>query len=257
MSSSPLAGKEPGRKRNANGATAATRPPHPAVHASRIRTAGKVAKARNVLFRLERVYGVPERGAPEDPLDVFIQAILSQNTNDRNRDLAYARLKKAFPTREAVRKAPEAQIYQAIYPCGLGHQKAARIKGFLNWLKENCGKLDLSWLSQMDTGEAERLFQTVKGIGPKTVKVVLLFACGRDVFPVDTHIHRVTRRLGLIPKRTGQEKAHVALGSLIREGKRYPAHLNLIRFGREVCHARRPDCGRCPLRDLCVEGPFE
>lgn len=218
---------------------------------------GKVAKAREILLRLERAYGSPEHGPPEDPLDVFIETILSQNTNDRNRDIAYTRLRKAFPTWEGVRNAPEAQIYDAIFPCGLGRQKAAHIKGFLNWLQENYGELDLSWLPQFPVDRAERLFQKVKGIGPKTVKVVLLFACRRDVFPVDTHIHRISRRLGLISRTTNREKSHELLSALIPEGRRFPAHLNLIRFGREVCHARSPECGRCWVRDLCVEGPFD
>jgi len=118
-------------------------------------------------------------------------------------------------------------------------------------VQEQYGELNLDVVCDMETEEVFDMLCALPGIGPKTVSVMLLFACGRDVFPVDTHIHRVTRRLGLIPPNCSADKAHILMAELVPPGTSYSFHLNLIRFGREICHARAPECDRCPLPEYC------
>jgi endonuclease-3 len=206
---------------------------------------------KKVSDALEKEYGVPDTGPLDDPLEVLIRTILSQNTTDRNRDQAYAELRRRFPRWEDCLEADQDKIAEAIKVGGLGQQKAGRIKEILQWVQDRWGKMTLAPLCAMEQTEALGILLQLKGVGPKTANCVLAFGCGRDVFPVDTHILRVTKRLGLIPAQTTAEKAHELLAQLVPPGKAIPLHLNLIRYGREQCKARQPQCGRCLVPELC------
>jgi len=189
---------------------------------------------------------------PRDPIATLVSTILSQNTNDVNRDRAFERLRERFPTWEAVRDAPLEELVEVIRPAGLAPTKAPRIQGALHRVAAERGEISLDFLAEMDLGEAREWLLNIPGVGPKTAAIVLLFALGRPAFPVDTHVHRVTRRLGLIPEKTTREKAHVLLEALVPPEIYYSFHLNLIAHGRSVCHARGPECVRCILQDHCA-----
>ncbi|MCJ7548567.1 MAG: endonuclease III [Anaerolineae bacterium] len=211
-------------------------------------------KTLEVHERLGKAYGMPE-WRPEldpDPVGALVNTILSQNTNDRNRDVAYNRLLKQFPTWEAVRDAPVGQIIDAVRPAGLAPTKGPRVQEALRAITEHQGEISLAFLRDKPLEEARRWLLALDGVGPKTAAIVLLFSMGRPAFPVDTHVHRVTKRLGLIPSSTSREKAHVLLEDLVPESLYYPFHLNLIHHGRSVCVARTPKCEACVLRDVCV-----
>lgn len=201
---------------------------------------------------LKQKYGVPDTGGLDDPLEVLIRTILSQNTNDRNRDLAYEELRKRFPRWEDIIEADADAIAAAIKIGGLNQQKARRIKEVLGWVQARWGGMTLAPLCAMETVEAVRVLLDLRGVGPKTANCVLAFGCGRDVFPVDTHILRVTKRLGLIPAQVTAEKAHELLAPVVPPGTAIPLHLNLIRYGREQCRARWPRCGSCLFPELCT-----
>ena len=200
---------------------------------------------------MERKYGVPNRKGRGDPVEILIQTILSQNTNDRNRDRAYQRLKTQFPHWEDVLRARTRTVIQAIRPGGLAKQKARRIREILRWIKHRKGGMSLAFLRKMDSEEIKRTMGSLKGIGPKTVHCLLLFGMGREAFPVDTHILRTGKRLGFIPERMSPEKAHHWMVPLIPNKKSLSLHLNLIRFGREICRAKSPQCHICFLMDEC------
>ena len=201
---------------------------------------------------LEGLLGVPTRDGAGDVLECLILTILSQNTTDVNRDRGYAELKDRFPTWEAVLQADVQAIAVAIRLAGLGNQKSRTIKNFLSWLKAERGELSLEFIHEMETEAALELLCQHKGIGIKTACVTLSFACSREVFPVDTHILRISKRLGLIPLNCSAEKAHQVLPPIVPEGKAYPFHMNLIYFGRQICDARKPLCERCPLTHHCL-----
>ncbi len=209
-------------------------------------------KAHIISNTLEQFMGVPKWDGTEDVLECLILTILSQNTTDVSRDKGYAKLRKKYPTWEQVLRARVKSIEEQIRIVGLGNQKANTIKNFLTWLNKEYGELSLEFIHNMDTEEAMELLCQHKGIGIKTASVTLSFACGRDVFPVDTHIHRITKRLGLIQPNCTAEKAHYELPLIIPKGKSYPFHMNLIYFGRQICNARKPLCDQCPLTDHCL-----
>ena len=210
------------------------------------------AKVRKITHLLERKYGIPRKKRGADLLDILIQTILSQNTSDQNRDRAYQRLKARFPRWEDLLRAKMQSVIQAIRPGGLAAQKARRIFDILRWLKEREGKLTLLFLKKMGSEEIKTTLGVLKGIGPKTVHCLLLFGLGREAFPVDTHVLRVGRRLGFIPERISAEEAHRWMPPLIPKGKSLSLHLNLIRFGRSVCKAKKPECLGCFLADECL-----
>ncbi|NWG01959.1 MAG: endonuclease III [Syntrophaceae bacterium] len=205
-------------------------------------------KVIKITFLLEKQYGIPLRRPSGEPLDILIETILSQNTNDRNRDQAYFRLKNRFPRWENVLEAKAESIISAIRPGGLAEQKARRIHEILRWIKEKKGKLSLSFLNKMDSDEIKETIGILKGIGPKTLHCLLLFGLGREAFPVDTHILRIGKRLGFIPEGMDAEKAHSWIVPFVPMGKSLSLHLNLIRFGREICKARNPSCSTCFLK---------
>lgn len=202
--------------------------------------------------RLIEFYGYPEWRNPLPPVDELVSTILSQNTNDTNRDRAFSRLRQQFPTWEAVRDAPEFEIIEAIRPAGLANQKGPRIQAVLKAITAERGALDLGFLADLDVDTGRSWLLAFNGVGPKTAAIVLLFSLGKPAFPVDTHIYRVSGRLGLRPSSISVEQAHPYLESLFPPQDYYPAHLNLIRLGREICQARKPACAVCPLNDLCA-----
>ncbi len=205
--------------------------------------------------RLLAAYGAPVR-QPGDPLAALVSTILSQNTNDVNRDRAFARLRERFPTWEAVRDAPVEEVMEAVRPAGLAPTKAPRIQEALRRISAERGALSLDFLADLPLEEARTWLRAIPGVGPKTAAIVLLFALGRPAFPVDTHIHRVARRLGLIPQQVSREQAHELLEALLPPDIYYPFHINLIAHGRTVCHARNPECARCVIREDCPSFPF-
>lgn len=200
---------------------------------------------------LTDTYGYPEWRQHLPPVDELVSTILSQNTNDGNRDKAFDALKARFPAWEAVRDAPIEAVTEAIRPAGLANQKAPRIQAALRHITETQGAITLDFLAAMDVADARQWLTTLKGIGPKTAAIILLFAFNKPSFPVDTHVHRVTRRLGLIGPKTSAERAHQVLEAIIPPDEYYPAHLNIIRHGRQVCRARQPRCEECPLTTYC------
>lgn len=212
------------------------------------------ALASAVHRRLIEAYGRPAWRRPLPPLDELVSTILSQNTNDSNRDRAFEALRKRFPNWEAVRDAPPQAVIRAIRPAGLANQKGPRIQRILRSITAERGSLDLGFLDEMTTDATRAWLLRFKGVGPKTASIVLLFSLGKPAFPVDTHIYRVTGRLGLRPERMTVEAAHSHLAALFSPRTYTTAHLNLIRLGREVCRARKPECPNCPLLDVCVHG---
>lgn len=208
-------------------------------------------KARVVHQRLIALYGSPEWRLPLTGIDELVSTILSQNTNDRNRDVAFFALKQAFPDWEAVRDAEPRAVVEAIRPAGLANQKGPRIQAVLHQISAERGSLDISFLKNWPVEQAHAWLTKFNGVGPKTAAIVLLFALGIPAFPVDTHIYRVSGRLGLRPVKMTVEQAHDHLAALFPPEEYGPAHLNLIRLGREICHARKPDCPACPLQDVC------
>ena len=201
--------------------------------------------------RLLAAYGQPVWREALPALDELVSTILSQNTNDNNRDRAFWALRRALPTWEAVRDAPAELVVEAIRPAGLGNQKGPRIQTVLREITAQRGSLDLSFLNEWSVEEVRSWLMQFKGVGPKTAAIVLQFSLNKPAFPVDTHVYRVTGRLGLRPAEMTVEAAHLHFEALLPPETYYAAHLNLIRLGREICAARKPDCPRCPLNDLC------
>jgi endonuclease-3 len=208
-------------------------------------------KALKIHQTLVDFYGYPDWRNPLPPLDELVSTILSQNTNDTNRDRAFRALTMRFPTWEEVRDADPQDVIDAIRPAGLANQKGPRIQNILLEITRQRGGLDLSFLSEMSTNDARQWLIHFKGVGPKTAAIVLQFSLGKPAFPVDTHIYRVTGRLGIRPEKMNADQAHNYLAGLFPENTYYSAHLNLIRLGREICHARKPNCSQCPLQDFC------
>ena len=185
------------------------------------------------------------------PLDELINTILSQNTNDRNRDLAYNRLRAQFDTWESVRDADLLLVIEAIRPAGLANQKGPRIQTVLHQITAERGSLNLDFLYDLTPEEAFLWLTQFKGVGPKTASIVLQFSLSKPAFPVDTHVYRVSGRIGLRPEKMTVEQAHVHLARLFNADQYGPGHLNLIRLGREICHARNPQHLVCPVKELC------
>lgn len=197
-------------------------------------------------------YGYPAWRQSLPPVEEMVNTILSQNTSDTNRDKAYDMLRARFPTWEAVRDAPPEQVIEAVRAAGLANQKGPRIQAALQYLTETQGAITLDFLKEMDVEEARAWLTAIDGIGPKTAAIILLFSLNKPAFPVDTHVHRVSQRLGLIDKKTGREKAHEVLAEIVDPVDYYPFHLQLIWHGRKVCEARNPKCGVCVLQEECA-----
>ncbi len=207
--------------------------------------------AHDIRPRLLENYGQPEWRSPLPPIDELVSTILSQNTNDTNRDRAFNSLRSVLPTWEEVRDGETADVIEAIRTAGLANQKGPRIQEALKQITRERGELELDFLNDRSTDEASQWLQGIKGVGPKTAAIVLLFSMGQPAFPVDTHVYRVTGRLGLRPEKMSVEKAHTHLENLFSPETYYDLHLNLIRHGRELCVARNPVCSRCFMNDIC------
>lgn len=208
-------------------------------------------RAQQIHQRLVDFYGYPDWRNPLPPLDELVSTILSQNTNDINRDRAFEALTSRFPTWEEVRDADKQKVIDSIRPAGLANQKGPRIQNILKEITEQRGSLNISFLEDMSTEEARQWLLQFKGVGPKTAAIVLQFSLEKPAFPVDTHIYRITGRIGIRPAKMSAEQTHVYMEELLPEETYYPAHLNIIRLGREICHARKPNCFQCPLNDIC------
>ncbi|HEX8493560.1 MAG TPA: hypothetical protein VF658_12005 [Pyrinomonadaceae bacterium] len=209
---------------------------------------------RYIIQNLERAYGVPSNERASAPLDMLIQIILSQATSDTNSDRTFAALKKRFPNWEALLRARESTIADTIRSGGLANQKAAVIKSLLRQIKDERGTLNLDFLHKLSAKEAVRYLKQFRGLGPKTIACTLLFACRKEVFPLDTHIFRILRRVGLIPQKCTDARAHEIMNSIVPPGKFYSFHVNLIRHGRKLCRPREPICERCPIVEYCDYG---
>ena len=196
-------------------------------------------------------FGEPIWRNPLPAIDELVSTILSQNTNDVNRDRAFESLRTKFPTWEAVRDAKEKEVIDAIRVAGLANQKGPRMQQVLRAITEERGALDLQFLAELPLEEARDWLTKFNGVGPKTAAIVLCFSLGKPAFPVDTHVFRVTGRLGLRPEKMTVEQAHPYLESVFPPETYYAAHLNIIRLGREVCNARKPNCPQCPVNELC------
>lgn len=204
-----------------------------------------------VIKLLEREYGPREWQPNRDSISVLIGTILSQNTSDVNSGRAFDSLLSTFGSWEAVASAPVEYISQTIKFGGLSRIKAARIKQILNRIGKERGCIRLDFLSSMSIAEAKNYLLSLPGVGLKTANCVLLFALGKPCLPVDTHVFRVARRLGLIDSRISTEKAHNLLQEQVPLSRVYQFHLHMIEHGRQVCHARQPRCVECVLANGC------
>jgi endonuclease-3 len=207
-------------------------------------------KVRAIRDRLRLVYGRPVAPPHEQPLDELILTVLSQSTNDRNRDVAFLRLRDRFPSWEAVRDAPLQEVEEAIQPGGLHRQKSVRIQAILRALDGD----DLRGLKDLPVEQARETLTSLPGVGRKTAACVLLFAFGMPDVPVDTHVSRVGTRLGLFRRGAPFQELHDEMLAITPRGQELEFHVNLLRHGRRTCHSQRPDCPSCALRRMCPTG---
>lgn len=214
----------------------------------------KTWSPRQVVSRLSVLYGPAEWRPHSDGLTELVLTILSQHTSDTNSGRAFMRLKERFPTWQGLLAAPEAEIRDAISIGGLAQQKAPRIKAALEEIMARNGSLDLANVQRMPLRKAREWLLSLHGVGPKTAACVLLFAWGRPALPVDTHVHRVALRLGLVPPGMNAEKAHAHLEALVPRRLHYAFHISLIKHGRRLCRSQRPFCPQCPLLKRCPDG---
>jgi len=209
-------------------------------------------KIEPIYEALAAFYGDLEWRPRIDPMSELVLTILSQHTSDINRDRAFDEMKRRFPTWEEVVEAPVEELAESIKSGGLSNIKAPRIQEVLRLIWEERGSFDLGFLFDMPVDEAKAWLSGFRGVGPKTAACVLMFACGMPVLPVDTHVYRVSQRLGLIDARTNAEKAHVVLENMLPPEMRYPFHIHMITHGRQVCKAQRPLCEQCVVQQWCV-----
>ena len=208
-------------------------------------------KIRPVLRALKAAYGEKVHGGGRVPLAVLIRGVLSQNTSDVNSGRAYDALMDRFGDWEGVATASKRQIARAIVSGGLADQKAGTIRDIMRWLGHR-GAYSLDFLEGLDNTEAERQLTHIKGVGIKTARLTLLFGLERPIFVVDTHVHRVSRRLGLIPPKCGREKAHDLLDDLVPDDQKYSGHMNMIEHGRRTCRSQSPLCDGCCACRWCL-----
>ncbi|MFB6216375.1 MAG: endonuclease III [Candidatus Aenigmatarchaeota archaeon] len=210
-----------------------------------------MTKLKKIMDLLRENYGVPERQERGSPVESLIQVILSQNTNDKNRDRAWKKLKERYGDPKQIMEADVDEISDAISVAGLHNTKAERIKESLEKIREERGELKLDFLGEMELEEARNWLMELPGVGPKSAAVVLNFSFGKPTFPVDTHVLRVSKRLGLIPEDTTRERAHRLLEDKVTEERTFEFHINLIKHGRETCKAPVPVCSECFLQEVC------
>jgi endonuclease-3 len=211
-------------------------------------------RLRAIVRRLEKRYGALETPRSLDVLDELILTVLSQHTSDLNSERAFGLLRRAYPTWEAAVAAPWQEVADVIRPGGLANTKARRIQAILREVLEREGRFDLERLSEGGDEQVREYLASLPGVGPKTVAVVMGFALGRETIPVDTHVHRVATRLGLVPK-TSAERAQRLLEEQVPDELKTPLHVGLIRHGRETCRAPIPRCEGCVVFEFCPSGP--
>ncbi|HEY8767660.1 MAG TPA: endonuclease III [Dehalococcoidia bacterium] len=207
-----------------------------------------------IVRRLSALYGEPVSRPHGDPMAELVLTILSQNTSDTNSGRAFMRLVRRFPDWRALMDAPMSEIEREIAVGGLAKQKAPRIKASLDAVWVARGSFDLEFLREMPLDEAKSWLREMKGVGPKTAACVLMFSFGLPALPVDTHVHRVAQRLGLVPERATAEQAHDILEAMLEPDLVFPFHIMLIKHGRRLCGAQRPRCEDCPLLEGCPVG---
>jgi len=210
-------------------------------------------RVRAIRLRLRETYGRPVAQPHGRPVDELVLTVLSQSTNDRNRDVAFLRLRERFSSWDAVRDAPVADVEEAIRPGGISRVKSDRIQAILRELGTD-GPVSLEHLREMPVADARAALCGLPGVGRKTAACVLLFSFGMHDVPVDTHVSRVGARLGLLGGRPGSEAQHDAMNALTPRGAALELHVNLLRHGRRICHAQRPRCPECPLLRMCPWG---
>lgn len=209
------------------------------------------AKYEPVAKILGEFYGTPLWRRSTSAMDELISCILSQNTSDINRDRGFNALKARYPNWHTVMTAPLDELIDTIRPAGLSRQKAPRIQAILQHILNERGEFNIDFLENLPLDEAKAWLTALHGIGPKTAAIVLCFSFNRPAFPVDTHVHRVGQRIGLLPEGISADKAHDVMGAIVPGEAHYAFHINLIQHGREICHARNPLCGRCPVAEYC------
>lgn len=208
----------------------------------------KYAPVRQILHeRYGDLFWQPD----QSPMDELISCILSQNTNDTNRDRGFYALKTAYPTWQDVVDAPTNEVVDTIRVAGLANQKGPRIQKVLETIKAQRGDYDIDFLRTLPLDEAKQWLVSLDGVGPKTAAIVLCFAFGLPAFPVDTHIHRVGKRIGFLPEKISADKAHPVMEAIVPPEDHYAFHLYLIKHGRDTCKARNPLCAQCPLQAYC------
>lgn len=212
-------------------------------------------RLRAIHRRLSARFGPLEPPRSTDPLEELVLTVLSQHTSDANAERAFGSLRAVYPSWDDVVRVRPDVLADVIRSGGLANTKAPRIQAILREVRAREGRFDLSGLRGLDDHDAREYLSSLPGVGPKTAAVVMAFALGRDTIPVDTHVHRVSGRLGLIPPRTSAEKAHRVLDQVMPDDLKTPMHVGLIRLGREICKAGRPRCEGCPLKDLCPTAP--
>jgi len=217
----------------------------------RTRFSADQEKAQWLYAELKKAFGMPVWRSPMPAIDELISTILSQNTNDHNRDIAFERLRKRFPTWDAVCDADVDDVIDAIRPAGLGNQKGRRIQAVLQQIRREHQTLGLDFLKGWEQEKIKEYLLQFKGVGFKTAAIVMQFSLGIPAFPVDTHIYRVTGRFGIRPLNMSVEDCHAYMENLFRPDQYEAGHLNIIRLGREICQARKAQCERCPLRPHC------
>lgn len=200
---------------------------------------------------LSDVYGELEWQPGQSPMDELISCILSQNTNDNNRDKAFDALKARYSSWQDVVDAPQDELIDTIRPAGLANQKGRSIQNALERIHEERGAYDIEFLRDMSIQDAKDWLINLKGVGPKTAAIVLCFGFGLPAFPVDTHVHRTSKRIGFIPDKISADKAHPAMEAIVPPEDYYAFHIFLIRHGRDTCNARKPLCNQCPLTQHC------
>ncbi|MFB6182802.1 MAG: endonuclease III [Candidatus Nanohaloarchaea archaeon] len=206
---------------------------------------------RELNSKLISEYGEPEPPKDQTDIDYLIETILSQNTNDKNRDKAFNNLKDKYDNYKEIEEADRDELTDTIRIAGLGPTKAERIQKCLTQIREDKGEYTLEFLENKSVEEGKDYLSDLPGIGPKTAAIILCFYFGKPVMPVDTHVHRVSKRLGLVPKNSSRTKSHNVLENKVPDDIKYEFHRLLITHGRKVCTARNPSCNKCILSESC------